>query len=227
LLDCDWSSDVCSSDLIVKVEEQQAKESMPDLTPLAVPRMAAPAMTQAESQLDLTPVATRLPRREAERSSRGLIIAAVVALVVIAVGVWWLTRPSVVTPPVTETPKVAPVVAPPVDAVEVPVTPPVEPEKVGAVEPTPEVVTGGGSAGAAVAVKRPVVARPAPTKEQLEQRVAALEAKLEQREQRRGEPDRMLRRYLVRVRGELEDAESEAERRAVSKAIDELAGLVK
>jgi len=87
-------------------------------------------------------------------------------------------------------------------------------------------------AGAPLAVPRPpedprTPRRPPVTQAGLEQRLVALEKKLEARERSRGEPDRMLRKYFSRVRDELNEASTEADRRGVQRSLDELTQLLR
>ncbi|MBM4777378.1 MAG: protein kinase [Archangiaceae bacterium] len=216
-------------------------------TVIQPPKRAAPADStriermpevppQVASAPDLTPIATQLPLtrtfdEEPEPSRAGVFVAVgVVVLLGLVGGGWVWFRSQVERPAVVEVMPMKPDVPVPVKP-DAPVTavqpdapvepaPPVDPVKVDDVKPPKNVEV-------VRKLEAPRPPRNAVTQAQLEQRLEALERKLEAREKRRGEPDRMLRKYFSRVRDDINTADSDADRREASKALDELTALMR
>ncbi len=196
-----------------------------------IERMPEEPPPRVDSVPDLTPIATQLPiapafEPEPEPSRTGMLASiGLTAVVLLAGGGWVLFRSQVERPAVVEVKSIdmkPEVVAPTVDpvksdpqvdagvAVAVAVTPDPPPVKPVDVGKRPE---------------KPV--KGVVTQAQLAQRLEVLERKLDAREKRRGEPDRMLRKYFSRVRDDINTADSDADRREASKALDELTALMR
>ncbi|MER2567030.1 MAG: serine/threonine-protein kinase [Myxococcaceae bacterium] len=195
-----------------------------------IERMPEEPPARVDSAPDLTPLATKLPiapvfADEPEPSRTGLFIGLGLLLVALAGGGWVLVRSQVERPAVVE---VKPIEVKP----EVPVVPAGDGPKL---EPQVDAGTVAVEAPQGAPVKPVDVTRKPEkpvkgvvvTQAQLEQRLEALERKLDAREKRRGEPDRMLRKYFSRVRDDINTADSEADRREASKALDELTALMR
>ena len=195
-----------------------------------IERMPDEPPPRVDSVPDLTPIATQLPiapvfEREPEPSRTGMLVGiGLTAVVLLAGGGWVLFRSQVERPAVVEVkpiemkPEVA---APTVDPVKS--DPQVDAGAIAAaVTPEPQPVK---PVDVAKRPEKPV--KGAVTQAQLVQRLEALERTLDAREKRRGEPDRMLRKYFSRVRDDINTADSDADRREASKALDELTALMR
>jgi serine/threonine protein kinase len=203
----------------------QRPASSEEATNLGIPGLTAEQIDQARAQQREASLQHQVALKPIRKSPFvPLVVGGAVA--VIGLGAWFLSRQK------TSQPNANPVatVTATIDAPSQPIV--VKPEQiptaplemVDAGTPTPSIE-------AAVDAGLPaikVVTGPKPlTAETLKSRLKKLEAKLAAREQKSGEPDKILRQFVNEARRTVAEADTESKRRGASRLLDDVAAQMK